>query len=169
MADNAYAGASAPRNPICEQCGAMIPKRPDQNRARWLARRFCSRACSNVLGKWGEVNTEAKRLNAKLLKGAGPKRECWEWQGTRLPSGYGRIGIAGKGQGVTDLTHRVAYRIANGEIPPGMEVCHTCDNPPCCNPDHLFLGTHADNMRDMSAKGRAHRQPNRPGLKRNEI
>lgn len=75
---------------------------------------------------------------------------CWEWQGYRRPGGHGQIGNEGRLLG----THRVAWELTKGPIPSGMFVCHHCDNPPCCNPEHLFLGTAADNARDMARKGR---------------
>lgn len=75
---------------------------------------------------------------------------CWEWWGTRLQSNYGVVRYQGRYQ----LVHRVVYRFFKGKIKDGMLVCHTCDNPPCCNPDHLFQGTHQDNSDDMIAKGR---------------
>lgn len=75
---------------------------------------------------------------------------CLEWQGSRNRDGYGRAPWGGS----RVLAHRVAWTIAVGVIPAGMFVCHRCDNPPCCNPDHLFVGTNRDNMRDARAKGR---------------
>ncbi|HXI18492.1 MAG TPA: HNH endonuclease signature motif containing protein, partial [Chloroflexota bacterium] len=78
--------------------------------------------------------------------------DCWEWQLFRDKRNYGRVGIArGKSP---QLTHRVAWELANGPIPDGLLVCHSCDNPPCCNPAHLFLGTDQDNVDDMRRKGR---------------
>jgi hypothetical protein len=75
---------------------------------------------------------------------------CVEWTKFRLERGYGLQKFHGK----TRLAHRVAWMLAHGEIPDGLCVLHRCDNPPCINIDHLFLGTHADNVADKMAKGR---------------
>ncbi len=75
---------------------------------------------------------------------------CRPWTGGADKDGYGLVTIGG----VRYRTHRVAWEIANGSIPDGLLVLHKCDNPPCCNTDHHFLGTHVDNMADKVAKGR---------------
>lgn len=77
--------------------------------------------------------------------------ECWPYTGSTRANGYGRLRLHGK----YELAHRLAYRFSVGEIKDDLNVCHTCDNPPCCNPNHLFLGTDVDNARDKVAKGRA--------------
>jgi hypothetical protein len=79
---------------------------------------------------------------------------CLEWQRYRGKDGYGVIAATGW-KPATDLTHRVAWRLKNGQIPKGQCILHKCDNPSCCNTDHLFLGSHAENMRDMKIKQRA--------------
>ena len=78
----------------------------------------------------------------------GEPDECWPWTGGG--DRYGKIKV----RRMSVSAHRFAWQVANGPIPDGMSVLHTCDNPPCCNPSHLFLGTNSDNMRDMVTKGR---------------
>lgn len=102
------------------------------------------------------VSTKAERsmdwLRARVVV---TPSGCWEWSGGRNP-------VSGYGQTPENVAaHRVAWEIANGPIPDGQWVLHKCDNRPCCNPDHLMLGTQADNIADMKAKGRA-----RPGYRR---
>ena len=89
---------------------------------------------------------------------AAPSDCCWEWLACKT-HGYGRFGYQGK----MCQAHRVAYQLAKGIIPEGMVVRHTCDNPACCNPNHLVLGTQQDNINDMDqrerrAKGITHGQ-----------
>lgn len=74
--------------------------------------------------------------------------ECWEWSGSRDRKGYG-FGDGGR-------AHRLAWEWENGPVPAGLMVLHRCDNPPCCNPKHLFVGTALDNARDALAKGHHH-------------
>lgn len=90
---------------------------------------------------------------------------CWEWQASRLKTGY-PYGWFWDSEGKRMRTaHRVSYEIFKGDIG-DKDVLHSCDNPGCVNPDHLFLGTHSDNMKDMFAKGRCDRSGERHGRAR---
>jgi len=90
------------------------------------------------------------RFQSRIAKGA--PNECWEWQSYTFGSlGYGCFKAFYEGWGA----HRVAYYLCYGEDPGELCVCHLCDNPVCCNPSHLWLGTPADNIRDMREKGRS--------------
>jgi len=90
---------------------------------------------------------DEERFWAKVQK----TLSCWLWMGKpRNEWGYGQMRVNGK----KEYPHRFSYILHNGSIPDGLVVCHSCDNPACVNPNHMFLGTHEDNMRDMRAKGR---------------
>lgn len=90
---------------------------------------------------------ERIRAGIKIID---PYMLCWEWQKSKDRYGYGRIKYEGKMTGV----HRVVYQLFNGPIPDDLQIRHLCHNRACCNPKHLLLGTHQDNMNDMRDAGR---------------
>ncbi len=95
--------------------------------------------------RWVPMTPE-ERFHSRTTRGEG----CWSWQGYVGAKGYGLYEL----HGVSMQAHRAAWIIANGPIPKGMCVCHECDNPRCVRPDHLWLGTNAENTRDRDIKGR---------------
>jgi len=95
--------------------------------------------------------TEKQTLNfwKKVLK---IDDGCWEWQGSLSSSGYGKIHLRGCGENENHGTHRLSWFLHFGEIPISMSILHKCDNPKCCNPEHLFIGTQMDNVQDRIKK-----------------
>ena len=89
-------------------------------------------------------------------------RSCWLWIASRTPSGYGRLTR-------NRYAHRVSWEIHRGAIPKGKHVLHRCDNPSCVNPEHLWLGTHSENMADRERKGRSARNFSNEKLKLGDI
>lgn len=108
------------------------------------------------------------RIWQKVDRSGGPDA-CWPFTGYKLPKGYGTILVGSKAKKTNRqaLAHRVAWEVTHGPIPPGLGVLHRCDNPPCCNPSHLFLGDQFANMQDAASKGRtAHGPPKRDACKK---
>lgn len=97
----------------------------------------------------GEIEPTKERLLRYVKRGASSD-DCWMWLGSLLPRGYARFSLHNEAVGA----HRVSYRVHIGEVPAGMCICHRCDNPPCVNPAHLFLGTNKDNIQDALTKKR---------------
>lgn len=128
----------------CDECNIVFQGRSSS--------RFCSRPCkakadSRRLLRTKEQETESFWSHVEKTE------SCWIWRGkTGTSSGY-EYGLCNF-ENVRQLTHRVSWKIHFGEIPDGLFVCHHCDNPPCVRPDHLFLGTNSDNVKDMVVKKR---------------
>lgn len=147
----------------CECCGSVFHKRARDSQEQWLKRAYCSMSCSNKSRPIKPPHI-AFWENVEVAEG----NKCWIWRGSMEPTGYGKIGFGGVDSKREFKAHRVSYEMRYGPIKDGMVICHTCDNPSCVNPNHLFEGTHTDNMRDMGRKGRVN--PNsilnlRPGQK----
>lgn len=96
------------------------------------------------------MNNQTKPIDVLAACVPIPEAGCWIWPNSGDQKGYGRC----RHNGRTWATHRLAWTQQHGPIPRGMLVCHKCDTPACCNPDHLFLGTAQDNARDRDSKGR---------------
>lgn len=96
------------------------------------------------------VSIHGKEITARFFEKVNKTETCWTWTGPTNGKGYGLIEIEGK----KILTHRWSYEHHKGQIPDGLLVCHECDNPPCVNPSHLWVGTQKDNVRDAIDKGR---------------
>lgn len=117
---------------------------------------------SDVTRFWGKVRKDGPTPKPEL----GP---CWQWTAGCFQFGYGQFSVTwpgtGRGRSKPVYAHRVAWQLSHGAIPEGKSVLHHCDNAPCVNPAHLFIGDHAANMRDAASKGRLHKpRPKRQKL-----
>lgn len=130
----------------CEFCKGQISRA----HGRFPVARFCSINCRDAFQRGDPDALLWSKIDKKHPSG------CWVYKGATDRRGYGRPAKPlGGGDQRRYYAHRRVYELMNGPIPLGKLVLHKCDNPPCCNPDHLFLGSDADNANDKSAKGRA--------------
>lgn len=130
----------------CTVCGVTFAAKPWHSPSAWADARFCSMRCA----RHARIVPIAERL---MRHSERQPNGCVVWTGhTDRQGGYGRCPHDGE-----TLAHRVAWAATHGKIPDGLQVLHSCDNPPCINVDHLFLGTNTDNYRDKLAKQRQHR------------
>lgn len=107
-------------------------------------------------GNWRRTRPLAHRFWEKVVK----TESCWLWMGAKNRCGYGQLTYQKK----HITAHRASLMIHGVEIPAGMMVCHSCDNPPCVNPQHLWIGTNSDNQKDSVRKGRNVPPPSRLGV-----
>ncbi len=107
-------------------------------------RKYCSKECANF------TITSVEKF-FKSISNSDHENGCWEWKAKKDKNGYGII-YATK----NTRAHRFSYELYHGKIFENLIICHKCDNPPCVNPDHLFMGTHKDNAQDRQQKNRGH-------------
>lgn len=131
----------------CEQCGAEFSKDRRYSAAYFASQRFCSSLCA---GASKRAKTAGKDMRTEFYRWVDTSGDCWLWTGARDKDGYGAFAFQGK----MYRANRVALKLSGVDIPPGFYACHTCDNPSCVNPGHLYAGSPTDNMRDAVERDR---------------
>lgn len=135
---------------LCPRCGAEFDLFGPSGKYR---RQYCSRVCGRAARLGTEPRTPWQERFWRFVPDPRPVA-CWEWAGERDKKGYGVLMIDPAPPQRYRQAPRASWEIHNEPIPPGKVICHRCDNPPCVNPAHLFIGTQQDNIADMIAKGR---------------
>jgi hypothetical protein len=102
------------------------------------------------------MNRKTRPMEERFWEKVRKSDQCWEWIASKTRNGYGFFHRGGRVDRKPIRAHRLSWELHNGPIPDGLWVLHKCDNPCCVRPDHLFIGTRSDNMKDCAAKGRIH-------------
>lgn len=121
-----------------------------ETKSVWLLQFLAASKQRKKQGRLVSTEERAADLEKRFWRQVQKTDFCWEWQGTRNALNYGHFRIRHK----TAKAHRVAWMICNGDIPKGLFICHACDNPPCVNPAHLWIGTELENIKDRDTKKR---------------